>query len=391
YLYQYKSTPFLSGELSSFPKNVTREIFKGRIEVSNIGNTDNKEVLAETLLLLLEDYPFYDVKKIDKNEFLKSSKLFLDKNKYLSKCEFIDSINSYLRHSIDDPHFRVGSACDKPKKITPVYVYPIGDRYAVSAIFDEEVQKKMPLGSTLLKINDQVLNKNLNYREINDELLKQPIKSRVSLEFKKPSGELDNIVYYIKDKYEITENFKPKNLYVKKLNDSVVYFKINKITYDLNMAYLNNFNIINQSKGLVLDLRGCTGGDFLAASQFLSYFIGNEFVFFNYGYVQADDKNAVIVNKSKDTSYNYHQKGQLILLVDADTACVAEMIAHALIKYRKDTSHIVSKDKHTAGALSFAYEMNLPEGIMILTNALGDKRKIYLDNTIIEDKGITPD
>ncbi|MEF9476371.1 hypothetical protein OWR28_00060 [Chryseobacterium sp. 1B4] len=117
YTNQYSSTPFQSnGELASFPEKVTNEIFRGRIEVDNIGKTDSKELLAETLLLLLEDYPFYDVKKINKDEYLKVSKLYFDKNKYLSKCEFIDSANSYFKRTINDPHFKIGSVCEKPKK-----------------------------------------------------------------------------------------------------------------------------------------------------------------------------------------------------------------------------------------------------------------------------------
>ncbi|MGR3856199.1 S41 family peptidase [Chryseobacterium indologenes] len=392
YSSQQKSNPFQShGELASFPENITNENFKGRIDVDNVGKIDNKELLAETILLLLEDYPFYKEKEIDKNSFLKSSKQFLDRNIYLSKCEFVDSINSYLNRTISDPHFKIRSACEKPKRTTPVYTYRIGDKYVVSAIFDEELQKKIPVGSALLKINGRALTKNMDYKEINDELLKQPVKSYMSLDFIRPSGESDNVTYFIKDKYEIPENFKPRNLYLKKINDSLVYFKINKITYELNTAYLNNLDLINSSKGLVLDLRGCTGGDFLAASQFLSYFIGNEFVFFNYGYDKSGKKESVIVNESKNRSYNYHKKGKIVVLVDADTACVAEMIVHALVKYRKDNTHIVSKDKHTAGALSFAYEIYLPEGVTVVTNALGDKRKIFLDEKIIEDKGIKPD
>lgn len=392
YLNSYKPIPFESnGELLSFPETVTNAIFKGRIDINNSGEIDNKELLTKTLLLLLEDYPFYDEKKINKNDFLKSSKLFLDRNKWLSKCEFVDSVNNYLKHTIADPHFKIGSACEKPIKNTPIYVYRIGEKYLVSAVFDEELQKKIPVGSCILKINGKDLTRDLTYKEINDELLKQPVKSYMSLDFINPLGELSSVTYFIKDKYEIPDNFKPRNLYIKNLNYSLVYFKVNKITYDLNIAYLNKFNIISQSKGLVLDLRGCTGGDFLAASQFLSYFIGNEFVFFNYGYDKLVNNDSVIVSKSKDSSYNYPKKKKVILLVDADTSCVAEMIVYALAKYKKDSTHIVSKDKHTAGALSFAYEVNLPEGITIMTNALGNKRKIFLDEEIIEDKGIKPD
>ncbi|MEF9476372.1 hypothetical protein OWR28_00065 [Chryseobacterium sp. 1B4] len=68
----------------------------------------------------------------------------------------------------------------------------------------------------MLKINDHILTKNMNYKEINDELLKQPVKSYMNLEFSKPSGEVANVSYFIKDKYEIPDNFKPKNLYIKK-------------------------------------------------------------------------------------------------------------------------------------------------------------------------------
>lgn len=391
YKSRYKSTPFQSnGELVYFPKSITNETFKGGIDVRNDGKIVINDILTESVLQFLEDYPFYDTKKISKKEFLESSKIVLNKYKQFSKCNLVDSINGYLSKTINDPHFKIRSTCEKPKKSTPIYVYEIDGKYIVSAIFDEELQKKIPLGSEVLRINDyNFLNKNLSFQKVNDELLKNNIGGSVFLELIKPSGELERINYLIKDKYTIPDNFKPQNLYIKKINDSITYFKINNVTYDLNTAYINNFNLIDQSKKLVLDLRGCTGGDFIAASQFLSYFIGEEFVFFNYG--NDSVKYPIIVSESKNSSYNYSKGNKVVLLVDENTACVAEMIVHALTKYRKETTQIVSKDKHTAGALAFAYEVNLPEGITIVTNALSDKKKIFLDDTIIEDKGIKPD
>lgn len=393
YSNQFNSKPFQSnGELAYFPKAITYENLRGRIDVQNEGKRDINDLLIEAVLLFLEDYPFYDVKKIDRNKFLISSKIFLEKCKDLPKCDLVDSINSYLSNTVNDPHFKIRSTCEKPKKNTPVYVYQIDGKYVVSAILDEELQKKIPLGSEILKINgDSFLNKNLSFKEVNEELLKNTIGSNVVLEIMKPTGEFDDIDYCVKDKYEISEKFNPKNLYVKKINDSLAYLKINKITYDLNIAYLNNYELIEHSKGLILDLRGCTGGDFLAASQFLSYFISGEFVLFNYGDGNDIYKYPVIVSEQTNISYNYNKNGKVVILVDESTACVSEMIVHALVKYRRENTKIVSKSKHTAGALSFAYEVNLPEGITIVTNALGDKRKIFLDDSIIEDKGIEPD
>lgn len=390
---QYKSSPFQpNGELVYFPKSITSEIFKGSIAVRNDGEMSINDLLTESVLKFLEDYPFYDIKKNDKKKFLESSKIVLKKYNNLSKCDLVDSINGYLSKTINDPHFRIRATCDKPKKNTPIYLYEIEGKYLVSAIFDKELQKKIPLGSEILRINNYDLrNKNLSFKKINEELLKNTEGSSVLLDLIKPSGESERISYVIKDKYEIPDNFKPKNLYIKKINDSIAYVKINKVTYELDNAYLNNYDLISQSKGLVLDFRGCTGGDFIAASQFLSYFIGKEFVFFNYGDGRDGDKYPIIVSESKKKSYNYNKDNKVALLVDENTACVAEMIIHALTKYRKETTRIISKDKHTAGALSFAYEVNLPEEVTIVTNALSDQMKIFLDDRIIEDKGIEPD
>ena len=390
---QYKSSTFQSnGELIYFPKSITNEIFKGGIDVHNDEKIGLNDLLNESVLKFLEDYPFYEVKKIDKREFLEKSKIVLNEYKHLSKCDLVDSINGYLNKTINDPHFKIRSTCEKPKKNTPIYVYKIDGEYVVSAVLDKELQKTIPLGSKVLKINeDNLLNKNLSFKKVNEELLKSTIGSNVFLEFMKPSGEFGHVVYCIEDKYEMSNNFNPKNLYIRKINDSLTYFKINKISYDLNIAYLNNYNLIEQSKGLVLDLRGCTGGDFLAASQFLSYFISGEFVLFNYGDGKDIFKYPVIVSEPKNNSYNYNKDKKVVLLVDENTACVSEMIVHAFTKYRRETTQIISKDKHTAGALAFAYEVYLPEEVTIVTNALGDKRKIFLDDTIIEDKGIEPD
>lgn len=386
----FKYTTFQSKLLlSKFPKSITKEKFKGSIEIINKGNKSINEMLIECVLLFLKDYPFYREKKINEDEFLKSSKLTFEKYEDLSKCDLIDSLNVYLNRTINDPHFKIRSNCEKSEKYTPIYVYEIKGKYIISAIFDEELKQKIPLGSEILKINNQsFLDEKLNYKDINEKLLKNIKGSSVSLEIKTPSEEIKKISYFIKDKYHIPDNFKPQNLLIKKIDDSIVYFKINKITSDLNISYLNNYNLINNSKGLVLDFRGCSGGDFVAASQFLSYILDKKFLFFKYGDGYDNKKYPIIVNKPKDNTYIFNKNKKIALLTDEGTACVAEMMINALSKYRNIKPIIVSKDQHTAGALSFAYEVNLPEGVNILTNCLGDKRKIFLDNKIIENSGI---
>ncbi len=387
YKNEFSNTPFDSyGELKYFPKNEKEEDFKGIVHVEG-GSDDNiNKTLTGIIFLLLQHYPFYENKNIQKDTFISSGKAFLQSIETLATCKLIDTINNFLSQNLNDPHFYIKSKCHDARKITPVYSYQLNGKHIVAAVIDETLKENILLGSEILEINHKKI-ASVSSRVVNEDMLKQVSGTNLQLTYVTPQGEIKTTSYQIEKNYKIPPGYKPQNFLAKKINDSVSYFKINNITYALPLAFLNNFQQINASKKLVLDFRGCTGGDFLSGAQFLSYFINGDFTYFDYENMERTKKEAVIVRRNK-SPYKYRKDGKIILLVDESTACMGELLVHTLRDNRKNTL-IVGKG-NTKGALAFVYEIVLFDGISVLNNSL-DTGRFMLSGKSIEGTGLTPD
>jgi C-terminal processing protease CtpA/Prc len=382
-------SPFDSyGECAYFPVDQKEENFKGSIFIHDSSQTSN-QLLSGILLPLLDHYPFYAARGVRKDSLRQSAAAFLRRHQNLPLCPFIDSINTFLRTSLHDPHFSIRGACDNRKALrTPLYAYYLKGRYRIAGIFDDSLKTRVSLGTELLAVDGKLLDTaRTGARDINGLLRKLP-GEKVNITVRHPDGRVEDLAWQVKDKYKIPATFSPGNLDMKFIGDSICYYRIGKINMELPLDFASRLDSINTRKKLILDLRGNGGGDFLAGAQFLSYLIGRSYHYFDYEDVRTGKIDSVII-KANQTPFHYRPDGRIILLVDESTACIAELLVHTL-RARRNNVVVVGRES-TRGALAFIYEINLPkDNVVIATNCL-DTGRFLLDGRSIEEKGISPD
>ena len=384
----YKLTPFDSyGNYVHYPEGEVEEASKAAMFISD-STGDTKTLLGRTLLALLNNYPFYREKNLVRKQVLKEVRSTLLRSHAMSLCTMVDTLNQYLAARFGDPHFFIRSACNiKGPGLSPIQVYQINGQLEVAAVLDDTLKNSIPLGSKLLKIDGVEVSERASATDVN-RLLRKRSGEFVRVGLLLPAGTAAEISYRIADKYKIPANMMPSNLLFRKLNDSTAYYKINRIDARLPTDFASWLDTINTTTRLVLDLRGCGGGDLLAGAEFLSYMLRRSFRYFDLVEVNGTKRDSVIV-QSNPAPFGYRADGKIILLVDKNTACAAELLINSLSSCRKGTT-IWGKEK-TMGALSIIQDISLPaDNIGIGTNALGNW-KILLNGKSIEGKGIEPD
>lgn len=113
-----------------------------------------------------------------------------------------------------------------------------------------------------------------------------------------------------------------------KLDDVVALLEIRVFTTDLPSRFFAALQSIEGAKALILDLRGCPGGDLEAAIALASEFLpeGAEVA-------QIEDEEGDVVSKRAAMDGDY--KMPLALLVDGKTASAAEIFAASLKAHRR--------------------------------------------------------
>jgi hypothetical protein len=389
-LEKYPGTPFNSnGLFSHFPKGQIDEDFKGILSIEDDKDSTG-ELLSKIFVPLLKSYPFYKVKHLNKYRILANAAEEAHTYTKLSLCQYVDSLNKFIFTKLHDPHFYIRSNCNENNidLRTPIYSYFLKNHYLVAAVLDSDLTNSVPLGAEIISIDGAKLKGFSSFKDLDvNSLLKKPKDSTVVLILKLPNGEMTKVSYKIKSKYEISGKYKPSHLLFKYLNDSVAYFKINKIDGQLPLSFFSKLDSINTKRKLIIDLRNNSGGDFMAGGQFLSYLIKTSFKYFDFENTYTGILDSVVVS-SKASPVHYRSDGKIIILVDGSTACIAELIAYSLRANRENVQIVGTHP--TKGALSFAYEIQLPrDNITVVTNCM-DTGRFLFNGKSIEDKGINP-
>ncbi|WP_212004687.1 S41 family peptidase [Chitinophaga sp. HK235] len=381
-------TPFDSyGNYIHYPAGEKEEASKAALVISD-STKDTRLLLGQTLLALLDNYPFYTERRLIKEQVLQEVKSTIDHTGSLSVCEMVDTLNRYLLSHINDPHFFIRSACATTVPLqSPLQVYSVNGSVQVAAVMDDTLRSMVPPGSRIRKINGTVVREDASVSEVN-RLLRRKSGEQVTLTFLSPAGKEATVTYRIADKYRMPANMMPANLAFRKINDSTTYYKINRIDARLPTDFASRLDSINSTSRLVIDLRGCGGGDLLAGATFLSYIIHKPFRYFDLVAVNGNATDSVMV-RANPAPFHYRDDGRIILLVDKNTACTAELLIHNLKTWKQGTQ--VWGKEETKGALAIIHDISMPDGRTgIGTNALGNW-KILLDKKSIEGTGIRPD
>lgn len=384
----YKLSPFESyGYYTHYPAGEVEEATKAALFISDT-TRDAKSLLGLALLGLLGNYPFFAEKHLVKEQVVEEVQHMLDRTRMLPLCGVVDTLNQYLLTHFNDPHFFIRSDCNtKAQVLSPIQVYPINGKIEVAAVLDDTLKNIIPLGSRVTGIDGSRIGERSSAAEVN-RLLRRKSGELIAVSFDLPGGKLAEITYRIAERYKTPDNMMPVNLQYRKLNDSTAYYKINRIDARLPTDFASRLDSINGASRLVIDLRSCGGGDLLAGAEFLSYIIGHSFRYFDLVEVNGNREDSTIV-RANPSPFHYRKDGRIILLVDRNTACTAELLIHNLKTWKSGTT--IWGKEGTRGALAIIHDISLPTGnIGIGTNAIGNW-KMLLNKKSIEGIGIPPD
>lgn len=372
-----------------------------RLVLSDCVSTfDSIQCISQFTNKLLDEYNLYDVYGINKKDLL-------SRNQILSKtAQDIESYYDGMKEiiaSLNCCHIRLSTnqidAVESPSQ--PIYFYKIKDDIVVTAIFDPTLNIEIQLGDKLVSINnipiDQVYKdfaktvyaSTPHQREmkITQRLLYTAMETwgdSLMLEFRNSKGVYSS--YLNKTNYSnkrvIPTGFKiAANNKIEKYGN-IIFLRPDFTESIFNPFMYSNKEELNNCTGLIIDLRGNSGGDFSSLTLFSSI---------------ISEKSPIIYNESKifNTHSEYIVKpsdkirihAPIVLIVDARTTCIGELLINALRKRNLDI--YVIGVSNTTGSAQLAIMTILP-GDAILAHFDGITKDAFgkmIDNNI----GVVPD
>ena len=332
---------------------------------------DSIQCLSQYINKLLNEYELYDVYGINKYELI-------IRNTVLSKMS--NDIQSYyiglkdIIASLNSCHMRLSTSTqdEVESPFSPVYFYNINNEIAVSAIFDPTLIDKIQLGDRLVSIN------NFPVPQLYDALSKyifastpqqREIKITQKLLFMAKEIWGDSLLFEFKNntstysvllnesnfsgKKRIPTDFKVYSDNVLEKHDEIIYIKP-VFQESLIIPYLYSYMTeLNNSKGMILDLRGCSYGD-NSFCTFLSFLISENSIIVSSDSTMLNSRSDYIIKPSMQLKL----QAPIVVLVDSRTACFSELLINALRKNRADV--LVIGAGNSAGSAQYTKTMLLP-------------------------------
>ncbi|MBQ8634653.1 S41 family peptidase [bacterium] len=344
-----------------------------RISSSNERVVSPKNLFLESWQIIKTNYYSPDM---NNQNWARWKKRYLHKIKTYEDAQV--AINSMLA-SLDDSYSKFMSEEEFSAQTNAINskLYGIGINIASLSgkIYIANVIENAPaynqgirLGDIILKVNGVDVSGQSIYHVA--QLIRGDIDGSLTLELLRGNEKFEKTVK--------REEIKVKTIDYKKLSDDIGYIRISSfIGIDTSKEFIIALNRLKDSKGLILDLRGNSGGLFQNA-----IIISNLFM-----------KNGTIVNviarQGKKNTYSATDEGciynnPLVVLIDGTSASASEILSSAL----KDNKRAVLIGTKT-------YGKGLVQKVFSLPNKSGMNLTIakYLtpNGVDINKKGIAPD
>ncbi len=346
--------------------------------LENTETKEEKEVTPDELYLSA----YKTIKDNYWNKELVKEALPKWKKRYAGKLETDEdakvAINSMLQ-SLDDPYskFLDKKDCSELNNSINSKIYGIGiniDSNAGNTVIVNVIKGTpaynagIKAGDVILKINDEDTG-GKNIFEV-ASLIKNSKTDVIKMEVSRDNKKIAKIV----KKAEIKIKAVKSDIF----NKEIGYIQISSfIGNDTPVEFIEAMDKVKNTKGLILDLRGNTGGLFQNALFVADIFLKDKNVVTILG--RGENKN---VYKSKNEGYVY--ENPMIVLVDCDSASASEIVSGAL----KDNKRALIVGTKTFGKGLVQKLFPLKNGSAInLTIA----RYLTPNNIDINKKGITPD
>ena len=360
------------------------------------------ELVKQIMDVIIAMYPFYTEKELDPVVIRSEWNKFYDSNKKESLDHFYNMLSIFISNKFKDSHFYfTAPKCEKNFAIMgPIRLYPIRDRIMVAAVFDEEYEQIIPVGSEIITIGNIPVRKLIDslaslepgpphFREMSAirKILYRDRGDSVSVFFRNAiSNATEMVKIYYDRKITVPSAFRKQNRGFD-LIDSVAYIKINQFDEYTFMRFCNYLKFMSSAKGLIIDLRGNGGGDTSAAQEIFSLFIDKPMVYdHRAAYYNEFKKESSIVRP--DVQFHFPKDYRVVLLGDEHTFCSAEDFIQAMRVARSNCYFIASS--MTAGLLHSRFDLYFPSGASMSIDCLTGKISANKAG-VIENKGLEPD
>lgn len=346
--------------------------------VSEINITNNKQISAQELFN--ESWTIIKTSYYSHN--LNNQNWAKWKKRYANKIETQEdayvAINSMIA-SLDDSYSKFMSEKEFQEQNSAINskLYGIGINIASIAgkIYVANVLENAPAHQAGIQIGDIILkvnNKDVNGKSIYQtaQLIRGDINANIELELLRGAEKINKTLKREEIKIKTTES--------KKINDDIAYIRISSfISIQTPKDFIVTLNKYKDSKALILDLRGNSGGLFQNAIVISNLFMKKGTIV---SVTARQGKKNTYKAENKDCIYD----NPMVILVDERTASASEILASAL----KDNNRATLVGTKT-------YGKGLVQKVFSLPNQTGMNLTIahYLTpwGKDINKKGIEPD
>ena len=365
---------------------------------------DEVRLFKQIGLKTVDDYPFYIEKNINRDS-VKAELINLNNGIADSTSVYVyaDTLSEFIRHTFMDTHYKIHipqNARKRERLVNPVRLFKINNEYQIAAIFDSTIMNQLSLGDVVVAIDSKSINEQVDsLRQLQHgtedrqehavlaSILARNETDSCLLTVVNNNQEQRNVQIKYNGKITIPLNYRPEHCEFKLLDGNIAYFRILGMGDYVYLRFLNHYEEICNSNGLILDLRNNGGGEMIEGMNIFSHFIEHPQVYGNY-HTYGNDNTASFVTLPNN-NYSFAEKPLPVVIIgNGYTACASEQFIYNMTKL--DNVVFISSDK-TAGAFMGMRNLILPSGIVFFVNGMSGKMSLGNSSNIIEDKGLEPD